>query len=222
MLGRRITTIITHDTIYNESSYTRIKLCGMHRDEDIDVVNAVAPDFCGFVVNWPKSHHSVDRRKLKRLITRLDPAIPAVGVFVNQPLGYVAELADEVLDVVQLHGDEENPYITFLRELVDIPIIQTIFLSSQDDVYRANTSKADLIMVEPRTSTASEFDLKLLNQIERPYMFSGGLTSEDVAYAAKSSQPWGVNLNMQLETACVKDPDKIRQAVKSIRKIQKA
>ena len=135
MLGRRTTTIITHDILYGQDPRARVMLSGMFRDEDIRAVNEARPDLCGFTVNWPSSRRHVDRDRLRRLVSLLDPTIPAVGVFFDQPLGFVSEVADEMLDVIQLQGTEGNAYMTFLRELADLPIIQAIRQAGQEALH---------------------------------------------------------------------------------------
>lgn len=217
MLGRRITTIITHDVLFGGEPFTRVKLCGMFRDEDVSVVNEVRPDLCGFVVNWPSSHRHVDRDRLWQLVSRLDPTIPAVGVFKDQPLGYVAELADEVLDVVELRGTEGNPYITFLRELVDIPILQVIRLQGPADVERLAQSKADLVLVDCRPMVRGELAWSVLEGVSRPYMLGGGLTPASVAEVIEGVRPWGVDLSSGVETDGAKDFEKMRAAVAAVR-----
>ena len=61
---------------------TLIKICGLSRPEDIDVVNELRPDFIGFVF-YEKSKRNVTKEKAKSLKEKLDSRIPAVGVFVN-------------------------------------------------------------------------------------------------------------------------------------------
>ncbi|MBR4211330.1 MAG: phosphoribosylanthranilate isomerase, partial [Oscillibacter sp.] len=61
---------------------TRIKICGLTRPEDVDAVNAARPDFCGFVVDFPKSRRNVTHAQLRALRGRLDGAVVPVGVFV--------------------------------------------------------------------------------------------------------------------------------------------
>ncbi|WP_077598401.1 phosphoribosylanthranilate isomerase [Olsenella urininfantis] len=220
MLGRRITTIVTHDVLFSSEPFTRVKLCGMHSEQDITTVNEVRPDLCGFVVNWPSSHRHVDRDQLWRLVSRLDPTIPAVGVFKDQPLGYVSELADEILDVVELRGSEGNPYITFLRELVDIPILQVIRMEGPEDVERVAQSKADLVLVDSRPLVRGELDWSVLEGVSRPYMLGGGLTPENVAQVIEDVRPWGVDLSSGVETGGENDPDKMRATVAAVRGAQ--
>lgn len=84
----------------------RIKICGLRRLEDIDMVNRLMPDYVGFV--FAKSRRQVDVKLAKALISRLNPAIASVGVFVNatpEEVAYAAKVCG--LDVVQLHGQED-------------------------------------------------------------------------------------------------------------------
>lgn len=217
MLGRRTTTIITHDIMYGQDPRARVMLSGMFRDEDIRAVNEARPDLCGFTVNWPSSRRHVDRDRLRRLVSLLDPTIPAVGVFFDQPLGFVSEVADEMLDVIQLQGTEGNAYMTFLRELADLPIIQAIRMSGPSDVERANKSTADLVLLCAGWGTGVPFDWELARQVKRPYILAGGLSVHTIPDAMERLSPWGIDMNTALETNRVKDPHKIAAAVAAVR-----
>ena len=97
----------------------KIKLCGMFRECDIDYANEAKPDYIGFVLEFPKSHRSVDFETAKRLRTRLAPGIKAVGVFVDSPETTCAEYANrDIRDVIQRLGSEGADYISRLRKLV--------------------------------------------------------------------------------------------------------
>ena len=89
----------------------KIKLCGMFRDCDIDYANEAKPDYIGFILGFPKSHRNIDAETARRLRSRLDTGIKAVGVFVNSPETTCAEYADcGIIDVIQLHGDEDADF----------------------------------------------------------------------------------------------------------------
>lgn len=68
---------------------TRIKICGLYRDADIDAVNQYQPDYAGFVF-YPPSHRYVTWEQMKDFREKLRPEIPAVGVYVNLPVEEVA------------------------------------------------------------------------------------------------------------------------------------
>ncbi len=95
----------------------KIKICGLRRSQDIDFVNEARPDFIGFV--FAKSRRQVTADEAKRLKTRLDDGILAVGVFVNAPPEEIADIVQRgIIDIVQLHGQEDNAYIARLRALL--------------------------------------------------------------------------------------------------------
>lgn len=100
----------------------KLKFCGLTRIEDIEAANETRPDYIGFVFADSRRHVSdLDAARLKE---HLDPEIKAVGVFVNDEPEHIAALVkDEVIDLIQLHGDENEHYIKKLRRLTNAPII---------------------------------------------------------------------------------------------------
>ena len=101
---------------------TKIKLCGLTRPEDIAAANALKPEYIGFVFA-PKSRRAVSREKAAELRAQLSPEIQTVGVFVNEAPETVARLLNEdLLDIAQLHGQEDAAYIARLRSLTSKPL----------------------------------------------------------------------------------------------------
>ena len=104
---------------------SKIKICGLSRSEDIDAVNRALPDYIGFV--FADSSRRVDEDTAGALKARLDPQILSVGVFVNCEIEAIADLYDRgVIDLVQLHGDEDAAYIADLKACCGCPIIKAI------------------------------------------------------------------------------------------------
>jgi phosphoribosylanthranilate isomerase len=127
---------------------TRIKLCGLKSERDIMTANELSPDYIGFVfVEKSRRYVTPDRaRELRRL---LDGSISAVGVFVNEKPETVAELLESgVIDLAQLHGDEDEDYIASLRELTDKPVIKAFRIGGIDDIMDAENSTADLVLLD--------------------------------------------------------------------------
>lgn len=89
----------------------KIKLCGIRTIDDIHLINEAKPDFCGFIVEFPKSFRSVSESELRKLSAQVSPEIKKVGVFVNAQKNLVIRLLqDNVIDLAQLHGQEDNNY----------------------------------------------------------------------------------------------------------------
>ena len=117
---------------------SRIKICGLRRPEDIAAVNEARPDYCGFIVEYPKSRRSIDRTTLRELVRGLREKIVPVGVFVNAQKELVAELLEEgTIQIAQLHGQESQEYIQELKVLTEKPLIQAFSIKSKEDVERA-------------------------------------------------------------------------------------
>ena len=76
-------------------SKTKIKICGLRRREDILAVNEANPDYCGFIVEFPKSFRSVTADEVRELVKNLSPEIQPVGVFVNASMELVRSLLDD-------------------------------------------------------------------------------------------------------------------------------
>ncbi|MDY5972931.1 MAG: phosphoribosylanthranilate isomerase [Butyricicoccus sp.] len=199
---------------------TKIKLCGLSRPCDIDFVNAVQPDFCGFVIDVPKSRRNVTPEQVRALCARLAPSIKAVGVFVNAPPEEVAALLEtHATAAAQLHGQEDDAYIRSLRRLTDAPIIQAFHAASPADIERANHSIADCILLDHGAGgTGCTFDWSLTDRVTRPYILAGGLTPENLPRAIERCHPFAVDLSSGVETNGCKDLNKMRAAVAAVRR----
>ena len=74
---------------------TVIKICGLSREADIAAVNEAKPDYCGFIIDFPKSHRNVTAEQVRKLRTGLDASVVPVGVIVDQPVEKAAMLLNE-------------------------------------------------------------------------------------------------------------------------------
>lgn len=200
----------------------KIKLCGMFRDCDIDYANEAKPDYVGFILGFPKSHRNIDAETARRLRSRLDTGIKAVGVFVNSPETTCAEYADcGIIDVIQLHGDEDADFIRRLRELTSAPIIKAAKIRTPEDIGRVQALGADYVLLDNGTGTGEMFDHSLLDgaEIRQPFFLAGGLTPENLRQAAESVHPYCVDLSSGVETDRLKDREKMLEAVRVIREL---
>lgn len=203
---------------------TRIKICGLYRPEDIDAVNEARPDFCGFVIGFPRSHRDVSPDGARRLRERLDDGIVPVGVSVDRPVEDVAALlTDGTISVAQLHGHEDAAYIARLRELVPGKTVWKAYrVRTAADLDAARGSTADLPLLDNGYGTGAAFDWSLIRGLGRPWILAGGLDSWNVGEAVRALRPWGVDLSSGVETDRVKDRDKILAAVEAVRRADPA
>lgn len=197
---------------------TRVKLCGMTRPEDILAVNELKPEYIGFVFA-KKSRRCVSKEQARVLKGMLDPAVKAVGVFVNEAVECVADLLNEgVIDVAQLHGVEDEAYIRRLREIAgDRLIIKAVRVKAEADVESGEKTKADFVLFDAGAGDGKVFNWKLLENVKRPYFLAGGLDPENVGDAVMRLRPFGVDVSSGIETGGVKDALKMAKFVAAVR-----
>ncbi len=197
---------------------TRIKLCGLTRQIDIQAANALLPDYIGFVFaagsrRYLSPESAAELRKL------LLPQIQAVGVFVNEEPETVAKLLNEgIIDIAQLHGTEDEAYLRRLRQNTDRTLIQAFRIRSKEDLLRAERSTADEILLDAGAGAGTVFDWTLLEGIGRRYFLAGGLPPENAEEAVRSLHPYAVDVSSGIETEGKKDPIKMAAFVTAVRK----
>lgn len=213
-------------------STTKIKICGLRRLEDVSYVNNYKPDYVGFV--FAKSKRQVTREQAEKLKNALDSTIIRVGVFVNQPVEWIAGLINQdIIQYAQLHGDEDHEYIEKLRSCITsshidadsnkrVGIIKAVRVKEELDIVLANSFDCDYILldtfsVECEGGNGKTFDWSMIKKMNKPFFLAGGINESNVLQAIQSVKPYGVDASSGLETEGYKDEYKIRNFVEKIR-----
>lgn len=197
---------------------TRIKLCGLSRLQEIQEANRLMPQYIGFVFA-PKSRRYIEPQKARKLKKHLHPAIKAVGVFVNEEPKVVAEfLNSDVIDMAQLHGNEDESYICRLRAYTNKPLIQAFSIKTRQDAEAAEKSSAEYVLLDSGAGTGVPFDWKLIHGVKRPYFLAGGLGVQNVEEAVRVLKPYAVDVSSGIETDGQKDRGKMADFVAAVRK----
>lgn len=203
---------------------TKIKICGLKRPEDIEMMNIYKPDYCGFIIDYPKSHRSICPEKVKDLVKELDRrSVKAVGVFVDAPLKLAAGMLEEgVIDIAQLHGNENEEYISTLRKLTGKPVIKAFKVKDSSSIDQAAMSCADYILLDQGKGGGKTFDWSLMEESialkKRDWFLAGGLSTENLKEVIEKFHPYAVDLSSSVETDKVKDERKVRQVFEIVRK----
>ena len=194
---------------------TKIKLCGLSRVADIEVANFLQPEFVGFIF-YEKSKRYISPAQAETLKNILDKKISAVGVFVDEKISVVAEIA-KFLDLIQLHGDEDDNYISALQKITGKKIIKAFKIKTADDLIIAKDSRADFILLDGGAGTGETFNWQMLKNFEREYFLAGGLTVENVSAAVQLLKPFAVDVSSGIETGGVKDAAKMKKFLQNVR-----
>ena len=152
-------------------------------------------------------------------------SIKTVGVFVNETVEKLLKIAEEVkLDVIQLHGDEDESFIQTLKEQSNVEIWKAVQVRSATDAEKWIDSSADMLLFDAyhkdeRGGTGEVFDWSALDEFERPFMLAGGIDSTNVAHAIRTVRPYGIDISSGIETEGVKDDEKMKAFTNIVRTI---
>ena len=196
----------------------KIKICGLRRLEDIEIVNKYKPDYIGFV--FADSKRKVSHDLARKLKDNLSPDIISVGVFVDSSPEEILELYNEgIIEVVQLHGSENEEFILNLKEKTNykIKIINAIEMYDGIDLKKYDNSEADYLLFDSGKGSGKTFDWNLIqNDLKKDFFLAGGLSSSNICEAITEFNPYAVDLSSSLETDGFKDEDKIKEIMEVI------
>ena len=226
--------------LYGSTYYTpKVKMCGISKVETIPAVVEAKPDYMGLVFAPSKRQVTVDQAKtlveaLHKQYTKRynngteqsnNDEIKTVGVFVNETLDNLVTIAKGInLDVVQLHGDEDEAFIQSLKGRTNVEVWKAVQIRSAADAEAWIDSRADMLLFDAyhkdeRGGTGEVFDWSCLDEFERPFMLAGGIDSTNVARAIRTVRPYGIDISSGIETEGVKDDEKIKAFTNIVRTI---
>ena len=185
----------------------KIKVCGMQRIANIDAIDALQPDYIGFIF-YPKSKRLINTATLDYLIDA-DINAQKVGVFVNQNLDDMTFAAKHYkLNAIQLHGDEPPAIAAALKE-DGIKVIKAFQIDEHFDwsALDAYYDTTDFFLFDTASpnygGSGKKFNWQLLEnyKLDKPYFLSGGISPQDVDTISTINLPYlyAVDLNSKFE-----------------------
>lgn len=195
---------------------TRVKICGITRLEDALAACEFGADMIGFVLAESPRH--MTPRQVGRIVAALPGAVRKVGVFVHCSALDASAIAEDCgLDVIQLHGAT-----SIGKTKPSLMIIQPFAGTTSE--YDIIASKADFVLLDgyrpgQHGGTGQQCDWSFAARIasQRDLILAGGLTSDNVASALASVQPFAVDVSSGVEhTPGKKDIQKIQRFIAEV------
>ena len=205
----------------NAQERTRIKICGLTREQDVAAALAAGADAVGFVL-YPRSPRAVTPARARELSRLLPPFVTPVGLLVDASPELVAETVAAVPHaLLQFHGDESPEDCTraarpFLRAARMAPGLDLLDFASRF------AAAAGLLLdahVEGYGGGGRVFDWSLIPRgVPLPVVLSGGLTAANVIDGVLRVRPWAVDVSSGVEASKgVKDAGLIRRFCEAVR-----
>ncbi len=196
----------------------KIKICGLKRLEDIEIVNKYKPDYIGFV--FAESKRKVSHNLASKMKNNLDSSIKSVGVFVDAELEEILKLyGDGIIDIAQLHGSESEEYIKILKQNSNyqLKIINAIEMSSEKNLLDYEDSIADYLLLDSGKGSGKTFDWRLIRKdLKKEFFLAGGLNADNIAEAIEEFNPYAIDLSSSVETDGYKDELKIKEVMEAL------
>ena len=199
----------------------KIKICGLKRLEDIEIVNKYRPDYMGFV--FADTKRKVSHELARQLKDKLDPEIISVGVFVDAPKEEITELFENgTIEMAQLHGLESEDYIKDLKAMTDnkLIVIKAIEMSQDTDLLKYDSSNADYLLLDNINPGSGEvFDWTTIKGYSKPIFLAGGISILNIKEALKL-MPYCIDLSSGVEVNGFKDEEKIEEIIRKVREYE--
>lgn len=200
---------------------TRIKICGLTREGDVDAAVAAGADAIGFVL-YDKSPRHVSGQRATALAKRLPPFVTPVLLFVNATANQLRDAIERVPQaLLQFHGDETPQQCdatgrAYLRAARMAPGFDLL-----DFAARFNNAQALLLdaHVDAYGGGGKAFDWSLIPpSVPHPVVLSGGLNVANVIDGVCRVRPWAVDVSSGVESAKgVKDAEAMRRFCQAVR-----
>lgn len=198
-----------------------VKICGITNEKEIEYLNVLKPEYIGFV--FTKSKRLVTHEKAKQLCGNLDKGIKTVGVFKDNSLNEILDIIKEVpLNVIQLHGKEDEDFISLLKINVSksIKIWKALSISDIENIKKytsnINTQLIDSFLIDgDKPGSGEVFSLENISELlegnsrsiyeenginkKCNFFLAGGITPENVIERIKKANPIGVDVSSGVE-----------------------
>ena len=202
----------------------KVKICGLKTLEDIDYINEALPDFAGFI--FAESSRRISFNQAAKMKSKLNKNIKSIGVFVNEKTEKIINAAEEgIIDLIQLHGNEDNNYIKEIGNKLKLPVIKA-FKADSNLKYNIENTIADYVLIDSCNKnqfggTGQLFDWGLIPETDKKIFLAGGLNADNIIRAIKEVNPYCLDINSGVEINGKKDRKKILEVMQIVKGYKK-
>ena len=200
----------------------KVKVCGLTTPEQVKTCLKYDADFCGLILNYPKSHRHISYEKSEELINLKNDHTKFVGVLVNPSNNELEKFSKLNLDYFQIYGDYNDESISIIKKKTKKKIITALQIKTKKDIlnYKKVCNSSDIILLDSsglEKSISWNYEWIKLIPDNICKMLAGNINIDQL----KSVFPLTdiVDVSGALETNKVKDINKIKQFLEKVKKI---
>tara|TARA_B100000282_G_scaffold167164_1_gene121024 strand:+ start:524 stop:1129 length:606 start_codon:yes stop_codon:yes gene_type:complete len=200
----------------------KLKVCGLSRKKEIITCINHEVEFCGLILNYPKSHRHITFSRARELIKIKRKKTKFVGVLVNPTDKDLKKFSHLKLDYFQLYGKYDNSKLRLIKKKFKKKIISVIVVKKKRDVhnYKKIKDNSDIILWDSsgyEKSLTWNYDWIKHIRTKAKKMVAGNITINKLKYLKNYADI--VDVSGALETRKKKDIKKIKEFVKQVRKL---
>ncbi len=187
---------------------TKVKICGITNLEDALLSVKFGADALGFNF-YKKSPRFIEAEKVREIVEQLKGEVLKVGVFVNESLENIAEIAATAkLDAIQLHGEETPEFCREIKQKTNLEIIKAFRVSPEFTPEVVLKYEVDAILLDaynPKEhgGTGETFDWEIAKKVQKicPKMYlAGGISPYNVSNAIHLIYPFSIDVCSGIES----------------------
>lgn len=205
---------------------TRIKICGLTREVEIQWASALGVDSIGLVF-YPNSPRAVNIAQATRLMAEVAPFVTVTGLFMDAGYDEVAAVLEALdIDLLQFHGNEDADFCNRFSR----PYIKAVPMGGEKGIgiktvaaYVADHPQARGFLLDSNSvgkagGSGKIFDWQKVPTIEKPTILAGGINTQNVAQAISTVQPYAIDVSSGVEKQRgVKDHTLMQKLVEEVR-----
>tara|TARA_Y100001970_G_C14193959_1_gene837012 strand:+ start:1162 stop:1803 length:642 start_codon:yes stop_codon:yes gene_type:complete len=204
---------------------SKIKICGIKNIHTLDCCIENKINFYGLIFYKKSPRYIAYNESLPLIEYSKNKNINSVGVFVNEKRNFLCELTKNLkLDYLQLHGQEDNEYIKYIKRYNEIKIIKVISIKSHEDIKKIkNFPDTDFFLFDYKPNpdempggNSKKFDWGILKnlKLEKKWFLSGGINIDNIKDIKDYTIPYGIDISSGVEDKPgIKNNNKIKLLV---------
>jgi phosphoribosylanthranilate isomerase len=202
---------------------TKVKICGITNLDDALLAARLGADMLGFNF-YEQSPRFVGLPTARDIAAKIPKSVFKVGVFVNMEASRIDEFVSMVgLDGIQIHGDEDDAFVSELRSKTHTKIIKACRITTDRSTWPSAENDADYFLLDSYSNeyggSGRTFDWSVvdaLNGLKEKIILAGGLNEDNVAEAVGTVRPFAVDVASGVESSPgKKDPRKLEAFIRN-------